>query len=390
MKHLSRTILGLILVLIFSVTSNAANAPYGFTYSDSANGRTIYKYYKYNSSKSTYVPEKEYYSKGSKMYSSGGTLLTDTYGSGSQYNGFDVSGNFYVITPNLELLKIGSTKEMVLNSGCVRLAYNSDDIATSVVTSSGWISLSTLKHISPVDEGDSSPVAPKSANRVDTYTNAYGEMVFEAFQNGKVKIKLIVSKSGNKVLNATNKVRLTDTLKGAKFLGLDTSYNVYLYEGSTLYRSRYGKWYSAEKLPLSGTYKSFTNNSNGFMSKIVTSQGSYNSKQIQQSNWKASRNYVVCKTGYCTLYQKGKTSSYTLMYKDKVLYLNGKKVAKSVKKYGFTPTKIVYIKGSTLYTAKLGSPKKTTKVKKAKSLVRNKYNIVVKVKLATGKSKKLK
>ena len=383
-----------IMILSFETVVFAASpAPYGFTYDNVANGRTVYMYYKYNAQRNVYEPAKEYYSKGNKLYNSNGAFVADVYASSGQYAGFDKNGKFYIITPTQQLLVVESSKKTLLNSGCLRLAYNSDSIATAVVTSGGWKSLATLKPVPAQDDDDSPAPRPLSANRVQQYTNSAGEMVYEGIQNNKVKIRLIVSKAGNNVLNATAKVRLSDTLKGAKFIGLDQKYNVYLYEGSTLYRFKYGKWYSAEKVTLQGTYRSFTNDKNGFISKVVTSSNSYTIQQLVTADWRAARTYVVKKSNYMTLYIKGKTTSYTLQKKSNgALYFNGKKIATGVSKYGFTSKKkIIYIKGNTCYVASLSKPLKTDFLfNKVKSLVTNSYNLVTKVKLVNGKTQALK
>lgn len=395
-KRLISLMLLVVMILTLTVTANAAStAPYGFTYDDVANGRTVYMFYTYNKQTNNFQPTKEYYSKGNKLYKLNGTAIADTYGSSGQYNGFDKAGVFYVITPKQQLIQFKeNTKNVLFNSGALRLSYNSDSIATAVVTNDGWKSLSTLKPVKPIDDDDTpTPTTELPANRIQMYTNSAGEMVYEAIQNKKLKLTLVVSKDGKRVLNQTSKIRLTDTLKGAKFVGFDSNYNVYLYEGSTLYRFKFGKWYSAEKVLLNGTYKSFTNTTSGFISKVVTSKTSYSIKQLTTSGkWKASSTYVVKKSDYQTLYIKGKTASYTLQYKSKKLSLNGKQVATNVSKYGFTSSKkVIYIKGGKCYTASLSKPGSSKLFcKNAKALVTNSKNLVTKVKLSSGKCKNVK
>ena len=385
------------LACLTSITAFAkTNAPYGFTYDDSASGKTIYQYYSYSQALNRYVPTCKFYSNGLYVYTENGVLVCNTSaGSGSRYNGFDEKGNFYIVTSSGQLTCIDSRKQtkVLLESGTVKLNYNSDDIAITVSTTSGTKSLSTLEIVPDSDNDDdyTTPVVTKSKNRVDVYTNSANELVYEAFNNGKVKTQIIVSNNGKKVLNATNGVRLSDTLVGAKFLGFDSSYNVYLYENNgTLYRFKSGSWYSAEKLSLSGTYKNFKKDENGFISKIVSTNGSYTIKQLTNSNkWKANKTYTVKKSGYITLYTKGSSKSNTLTLKSRHLSLNGKKIATGVTKYGFTSSrKIIYIKNGKAYTSTLSNPSKAKKVcLKAKNLTTNKYGLVTKVVMAQGSKK---
>lgn len=356
------------LALLTSITAFAkTNLPYGFTYDDSASGKTLYHYYSYSQELDRYVPSCKFYSKGSYVYTSSGILVCNTSaGSGSRYNGFDEKGNFYIITSTGKLTCIDSNNKAktLIETGSTKLNYNSDDIAISVTTHNGTKSLSTFEYVPEIDEDDdyNAPVVSKKANRVDIYTNSANELVYEAFKNSNVHTRIIVNNNGKKVLNSTNGIRLSDTLVGAKFLGFDPAYNVYLYENNgTLYRFKSGAWYSAEKLSLSGTYKSYKKDENGFISKIVTTKGSYTIKQLTNSEkWKAKKTYAVKKSDYVTLYTKGNTKSNTLTLKSSKLSLNGKQIASGVTKYGFTKSKkIIYIKNGKAFTSSINTPKKS-------------------------------
>ena len=393
-----------ILLLSFAISeplhvNAASNAPYGYTYEDSATYKTVYKYYSWN--ETNYSLTKEFYSKSSAksttVYFSSGTVVSNNaVAGGAKFNGFDKEGNFYIITKDSALLKVSTTNKVttLVDSGVNRLNYNSDDLAESVSTSSGALYLSNLKPAPEKDTDDTynPPVIKKADNRVDIYSNSTNETEYEAYKNKKVKTRLVVSSNGTKVLNSTAKVRLTDTLKGAKFLGFDTNYNVYLYEGGTLYRFKDGKWYSAEKLVLSGTYKNFKKDDNGFITKIVTTKSSYTMKQLTTSGkWNASKTYVVSKSGYKTLYIKGSSASNTLALKNGTLTLNGKKVATGVSKYGFTKSKkVIYIKkdSKNVYTATLSKPTKSVRFcTKGKSFKTNSVGLVTTVVRTKGTKK---
>ena len=174
--------------------------------------------------------------------------------------------------------------------------YNSNDLAISVVTTSGTYDLSTLKKISDTDDGTSLNPIKKSANRVEMYTNSAGELTYDAYKNGILKTQLVVSKNGKKVLNVTSDVILTDYLKGAKFVGFDRSYNVYLYETDTLYRFINGQWYSAEKISLSGTYKTFRPDDDGFIESIIIKESDGTEKTLGIKQLTASGKWRAKKT----------------------------------------------------------------------------------------------
>ena len=354
-----------------SVYAASNNKPYGYTYDDAALYRTIYKFYKYDTAKKTYTVGREMYSKGNYIYRSNGILVSnEAAGSGARYAGFDANGNFFFITKNAGLVKLDtankSTKLSTIKDA-VKLNYNTDDIAYSVSTKTGNWYLSNLSP-APTTDDDVNPVPTpaKSKNRVEIYSNARGEIVTDAYQNSKLKTRIITSKNEKNVLNATANVRLTDTLKGSKFIGFDTSYNVFLSEGTTLYRFQNGKWFSAQKMPLNGSYKSFKRDSNGFITHITTSNGtSYTIRQLNATgNWTAKKTYAVTKGSYTTLYTKGSTTTHTLRLSSGKLSLDGKQIATNVKKFGFVNSKkFVYIKSNQVsYYATISKPKTAKKL----------------------------
>lgn len=362
----------LTLAILPTVSASAAtHEPYGYTYDDSSMYRTVYKFYSYNTTKNSYTLIREFYSKGNYVYYSNGIVITNNAaGSGSRYCGFDEKGNFYIITKQASLLKVDTSNRVSIQklTDSVKLNYNTDDIAVSVTTKAGNFYLPSLRPAPETDDNEDNeqfPTVSLSQNRIEIYTNSAGEQVYDAYKNGKKVLQLLVSKNEKSVLNATAKVRLTDTLQGAKFVGVDTSYNVYLYEGSSLYRFKFGKWYSAQKMSLSGKYKSYKKDKNGFITKIVTSNSSYTIKQLATAGrWKATQTYAVTKSGYTTLYVKGSTTSHTLSFKSGNLYLDGKKVATNVKKFVFVSSKkFAFIKtNEKAYTATLTAPTKARKI----------------------------
>lgn len=399
-----RTILALMLVfsciLGCSNTAFAAesdNLPYGYTYDDAASSRTVYKYYSYNSSKDSYVAKRTFYSSGNTVYFSNGTAVTTaSAGSGSRYNGFDTDGNFWVTTNKGELLRIGSNNKVVtvLSSGATELCYNTDDLATSVSTSSGTKCLSDLKEVSGTDNSTTPVVptpAPSGTNRVAVYTNSLDEMVYDAYQGNVLKVSIVLSSNGKHILNATDGVRLSDFLKGVKFMGIDTDYNVYLYEtNGTLYRFKYGSWYSAEKIVLDGAFKTYKTDANGFINQFVTDKTTYTVDQLSISDkWKANKTYVVTKDTYATLYIQSTVESFTLMLSDGVLTLNGIKIDDKVSAFGFiSGTHFCYIKNGKAYKAHIAYPTDISRIcSDAASFNRNDVGLTTKIVLTNGKTR---
>lgn len=384
-----------IFMFAFSFSAHAAtvNEPYGFTYPDSINNRTVYHFSVYTDG--AYKSFKEFYSKGSYVYSGDGRLICNTSkGAGSMYQGYDAKGNFYIVNKDGSILVVSTQNKtsVLIKSGAMYLNYNESNIATTVKTTSGNKYLSNLESAPEEDNDTFIPEEPakKPANRVDIYTNSAGELVYEAFKAGKLKTTIVVSSNGKSVLNETAHVRLTDSLLGAMFIGMDSNYNVYLTEKGTLYRFTSGRWYSAEKFELAGSYKGFKKDNNGFITKVVTSKSSYTIKQLTTSNkWKAKKTYTVRKSGYVTLYTKGSTKSNTLTLKSSQLSLNGKKIATGISKYGFVSSKkIIYMKGRKVYTAYISNPKKAKLLSSSgKTLYTNSNGLVYKYSTTKGTKK---
>ena len=184
--NLQKTIIAFLIVVIsisiiptteVSAKSNE-NAPYGYTYEDAANGRTIYKYYEYNWSKKSYLCSREFYCSRTKVCIKNGTIVTNlSAGSAARYNGFGLTGIFYAISSKGELISVDKNNKItiLLPSGVLSLHYTADDLADIVCTSSGNKYLATLKDApvkdAPADEPEPVPVKPvkKAKDRVEIY-----------------------------------------------------------------------------------------------------------------------------------------------------------------------------------------------------------------------------
>ncbi len=405
MKKISvRTFLALLLTLccLLGCTTTAFAAsdtdPYGYTYDDAASGKTQYKYFSYDKKSDTYKMTRSFYSTGNTVCFSNGTVVTnDSAGPGYRYNGFNTQSVFYAITRDGKLLGIGGNNKVitVLSSGAIELVYNTDDLAVSVKTSSGTYDLTNWTE-APDTSNPSNPGTPgtntpgNKTDRVEIYTNTAGEMVYDAYKGSDLKVSIVLSADGKHILNATNEVRLSDILKGVKFMGIDTSYNVYMYEtNGTLYRFTFGNWYSAEKISLGSNLKTFRTDDKGFLSQIVTEKETFTIKQVTVSDkWKATKTYAVTKDVYATLYVKGTVDSYTLMLTDDVLTLNGKEVDDKVSAFGFiSATDFCYIRNGRVYIAPISDPTDGRRFcTNASSFKRNDVGLVTSVVLTNGRT----
>lgn len=401
-KSLMCTLALLLMVTSIPITALAANdlPPYGYTWEDSSSGETVYQYYEYNQKKGTFSISKRVSSKGNYVYNANGDLIfSSSKGSSSKYIGFDEDGTLIIIAQDGSVYASENLKvfqQVLKKCNATTLKYNVDDLVTSVKTKKGTVSVSNFQFEPEVlDKNEvekEEVVVNKAKNRVDQTENSAGEMVYLVYKDGKLHMKLVVGET--KVLNETADVRLSDTLVGAKFLGVDYSYNVYMYEtNGCLYRFKYGEWYSAQKIALSGNFRSCSRDDNGFISKISTNNKTYTIEQLTtDSKWKATRTYAVNKESYATLYIKGSAKSHTLTLSDEaVLQLDGTTVAKNVDEFYFVnKTYFVYSKDSKLYKASLSNPTDATRVTSKFKEITLKNGLATTALLTTGKTLKLK
>lgn len=376
LKKMATTIVLTIAVLCTAQNVSAATvakAPYGYSWVDDSNGNKHIQFYEYT--KNTYMITRRVIIKNKNVYSYTGELMYTSV----KEAGYSSSGDLYVILSTGNVEKMTYTgKKVSYKVNAVKLNFDAEDLVTTVlVTGKGNVKLADLANINPTPTPSPSPtpspvtptptpspVTPtptpaKAKNRVER-TDANGSQKVIAYQNNKKKMQLLIS--GSKVLNETVSVRLSDTTKGAKFLGIDAQYSVYLSEtDGTLYRFKFGNWYSAESMTINGEVVSVTNDNNGFIVSIKTTKGTtYKVSNLNKpSVWKAKKTYSVNKGTYATLYTKGTSSSKTLKLSKGTLYLNGKKVTNKVTKFGFiNAKKFVLLKSGKVYTASISSPSK--------------------------------
>lgn len=358
-----------------TVSAATANAPYGYSWNDDNTGNKHIQFYEFDKNLNSYRITRRVMMKNKNLYSNSGALLY----SNVKEAGYSATGDLYVIlsTGNVEKLTYAG-KKVSYKVNAVKLNFDTEDlVVTIMVTGKGNVKLADLASVAnptptPSPSPSPTPANPtptpanptptptpsKSKNRVERTATSSGQRI-TAYKDNKSKLKILVA--GSKVLNETASVRLSDTVKGAKFLGIDTTYSVYLYEtNGTLYRFKFGSWYSAETMKLNGSFISSKNDSNGFLNSITTNKRTYKVSSLNKpSVWKAKKTYAVNKSTYVTLYTKGSSSSKTLKLLKGTLYLNGKKVTNKVTKFGFiNAKKFVLLKSGKVYTASISSPTK--------------------------------
>ena len=360
-----------------TVSAATAKAPYGYSWNDDNTGNKHIQFYEFDKNLNSYRITRRVMMKNKNLYSNSGALLY----SNVKEAGYSATGDLYVIlsTGNVEKLTYAG-KKVSYKVNAVKLNFDAEDLVTTVfVTGKGNVKLADLANINPTPTPTPSPspsptpanptptpVNPsptptpsKAKNRVER-TDSNGNQIVRAYKDNKKKLQLYIS--GSKILNETNGVRLSDTVKGAKFLGIDTGYNVYLSEiNGKLYKFKFGNWYSAEVVNIDGDVKSVINNNNGFITAIKTDKGTeYKISELNKRGaWVAKKTYAVNKSTYVTLYTKGSSTSKTLTLKSGTLYLNGKKVTNKVTKFGFiNAKKFVLLKSGKVYTASISSPTK--------------------------------
>lgn len=389
LKKMATTIVLTIAVLCTAQNVSAATvtkAPYGYSWVDDNTSNKHIQFYEFDKNLNSYRITRRVMMKNKNLYSNSGALLYTSV----KEAGYSSAGDLYVIlsTGNVEKMTYAG-KKASYKVDAIKLNFDAEDLVTTIlVTGKGNVKLSDLANVanptptpSPSPSPSPAPVSPtptptnpsptptpsKAKNRVER-TDSNGNQIVRAYKDNKKKLQLYVS--GSKILNETNGVRLSDTVKGAKFLGIDTGYNVYLSEiNGKLYKFKFGNWYSAEVVNIDGDVKSVINNNNGFITAIKTAKGTeYKISELNKSGaWVAKKTYAVNKGSYVTLYTKGSSKSKTLNLKNGTLYLNGKKVSTKVTKFGFVNAKkFVLIKSGKVYTASIASPTKLKAVNSKK------------------------
>ncbi len=183
----------------------------------------------------------------------------------------------------------------------------------------------------------------------------------------------------NELIVDGKKIYLNDYLiselcnSGVRFVGIDNQNRVYLYEdrSACFYRFNTKNIFKPIKMKFATGAKllSVEKNSNGYITKVVTSAGTFSIKQlVADKKWYPKKSYVMNKHGYCVYYMSESSKTYTLTIKGNNLYLGKKLIVKGISRktdsFGFKGKYIRYIKNGYDCQVKISNPKKVTILKK--------------------------
>lgn len=357
----------MVLALVFSVMPVTAiqaqaavedeNPPYAYVWKDASNV-THYQYYEYSFREDAYVVGERVISIGSTVYDTDGKVLYQSVKTGANNIGYSADGDLYVITKagNLEKLSSTGNKTTYKNYRYTKLVLDWDDLVTGVVTSTGKeIKLSKLGTGSTATVTPTpTPVPSTKGNRVER-SGAEAQTI-KAYKGKDLMVQLYINKGT--VLEELADVYLSSTCKGAKFLGLDADFSVYLYEtGGTFYKFTYGNWFFPTTLEVEGELKKYQEDENGFITKLVTTERTYDVSEFA-NKFVADKTYAVQKENYVTLYIKGTDISHTLKVEDGAFWVDDEVIYFDVVDYGFVDenTYIFVFDNGDAYTATIDSP----------------------------------
>lgn len=204
--------------------------------------------------------------KGTKFYGMDGQrLYSDLKAESPDYIGYDKDGLLYVVTSSGKLLSFKSNNSSyttLLSSGVIKLYQDDNDLTVKVGTSSG---VKTLPYLTEES-------SPSSEAYVINYRTSGNHIIYEAYKYGSVYLTVTCDNSYVYVAGYT----ISEDCRGAKFVGIDSSYNVYLQDTSgTIYKYYYGSWTKPYSTKMSGDVYEFNYDSNGFFESIATSNGTY-------------------------------------------------------------------------------------------------------------------
>lgn len=260
------------------------------------------------------------------------------------------------------------------------IGINAENMGETVTFSDGKsvtiASLLTSANVPTPTPKPSTPTPAPALERLKEYTDSRGREIFEFGKNKVIVDKKDVYFNDFKISELCN--------SGVRFLGIYTSYSVYLYEdeSESYYEFPEDNIFVPKKLqfPNNGKLVSVNNDPNtGFLKEIVTTTGTFKPSELTKAKkWKPAISYAINKADYCTYYIKGTTKKYKLTRKGTSLYLGKKKIAKGIDKgenaFGFKGKNIYCHKDGKICEASIKKPKKWKTVKDVKKIAFSKKN----------------
>ncbi len=362
----------LTLVTLVPCTVSASNEPYCMISFDASLGCNTVKYYSYSSNTFRQDTARlvKFYD-GKILLGTNDTLLTSSHKAGTN-PAWTPNGNYlsWFDNNNSFCLRNYKTGEMRYFSEVSNIKLNAESMVSSVILADGSVksvtellSDSTSNVTPPSPTSPSSPSSPSTKNpiknpAVQQWTDSAGR---EHYKFGKNKVIV----DGHDVY--LNDYKISELCNSSvRFVAIDSSNRVYLYEDKTasLYRFKVVNIFKPSRIKFAkGTkLQRIELNSNGYLTKIVTTSGTFTVKQLAvDKTWYPKKNYAINKKGYCTYYLAETSKTYTLRLKGTKLYLNKKVIAKGITRktesFGFKGKFLYYVKAGKRYEAKISSPK---------------------------------
>lgn len=372
----------------------AATNPYCRISYDSAVGCNTVKYYSYKNDIARYDATRlvKFYD-GKILLGTSNTVVTTNHKSGTNPAWTtDGSHLVWIDSENTLWARSYSTNQNVsLRNNVSSLGLNAESMVETVSFADGKsVAISTLlsdttttpvePEETPTTEQNQPSSQPSTKSQLTEWTDNKGREHFSFGSN-----KLVVYKADVYL----NKFKISELCNsGVRFVGVDSSYRVYLYEdaSNSYYRFDPKNIFVPKKIRFAnkGTLLSVITDSNGFVTKVVTTSGTYKLSQLtKKTRWQPPISYVINKSGYCTYYVAKSSKKYTLSLKGQKLYLGKKLIATGINKksssFGFANKKIYYVKNGKIYSANLATPKKATFEKNGKKLTYSSKNGFVKI-----------
>jgi hypothetical protein len=191
-------------------------------------------------------------------------------GAQRRYFGFYDGNTFMFINTNGALISINRSDwaaTTLVASGVTELRRNRFDLLTSAVVNGTQVNIVDI--ISTPPGGEEGTVDRTSGDFVTRSRDSQGRFVLEAFRRNNSTMVIHLTDSG-RVVNVTANVILTEHCKGARFLGIDDLYGVWLYDEARLELLRFvhGSWNNPQRISLTGELLGITNARDGFMNGV--------------------------------------------------------------------------------------------------------------------------
>ena len=371
-KHfvkLASVILVLVCMFSFATPAFAASGvkddPYGYTWFDESNRNDVwyFQYYSNNGGRVYSVVDYAYLI-GNTLYDADGDIISkkvramdddpslDTKPTVAFYNGY-----LYFITTSGEVCRMNTStatkySKYTSTTTAKYFTLDADGLGSKVGSSklsnmsfSGSYSRDTSSSSGNTGSGNNN--TNKTGNYVLTYATPGDPLrvCYDAYRNNKLIVS-IACKNAN-VWVETEKLLLSETCVGAKFVGYSQDYYTILYDqDGTVYAFAYGDYDRAIPISLGEEIMSYKKDDKGFVESITTSRKTYDLEDLLDEYgddfvWMDSNiEYVVNSTSKSTAYDEDKDVVATLYKSGNYLYYDNSKLSNSYKAtyLGFTKT----------------------------------------------------